>query len=72
LRLQRIVIGDERFVKIGFRREGGFVGGHDRDTQRPIPNHISAPPEDIASLTQKEVAQIETLYATAFGAGHDG
>ncbi|VIO69558.1 hypothetical protein CI1B_27640 [Bradyrhizobium ivorense] len=50
LRLQGIVIGDERFVKMGFRQEGGFVGEHDRDTQRPIPDHISARHEDIASL----------------------
>jgi hypothetical protein len=50
LRLQGIVIGDERFVKLGFRKEGGCVGVHDRDTQRPIPDHISARHEDIASL----------------------
>lgn len=50
LRLQRIVIGDERFVKLGYRDEGGFVGEHDRDTQRPIPDHISARHEDLASL----------------------
>lgn len=50
LRLQGIVIGDERFVKMGFRQEGGFVGEHDRDTQRPIPDHISARHEDIPSL----------------------
>lgn len=50
LRLQSIVIGDERFVKLGFRKDGGFVGEHDRDTQRPIPDHISARHEDIASL----------------------
>lgn len=50
LRLQRLVIGDARFVKLGFRQEGGFVGEHDRDTQRPIPDHISARHEDIASL----------------------
>jgi hypothetical protein len=35
LRLQRIVIGDDRFVKLGLRVEGGFVGEHHRDTQRP-------------------------------------
>jgi Fic family protein len=52
LRLQRIVIGDERFVKLGLRQEGGFVGDHDRDTQRPIPDHISARPQDLASLVQ--------------------
>jgi hypothetical protein len=30
LRLQRIVIGDARFVQLGFRDEGGFVGDHER------------------------------------------
>jgi hypothetical protein len=30
LRLQRIVIGDARFVRLGLRRDGGFVGEHDR------------------------------------------
>jgi hypothetical protein len=56
LRLQRIVIGDERFVKLGFRTEGGFVGERDRDTQRPIPDHISARQEDIAFLIDGLVA----------------
>src|SRR5207253_9598224 len=41
LRLQRIVIGDERFVRLGIRKEGGFVGEHDRETHMPIPDHIS-------------------------------
>ena len=50
LRLQRIVIGDTRFVRIGPRREGGFVGEHDRETQAPLPDHISARHEDIPSL----------------------
>ena len=50
LRLQRIVIGDERFVKLGFRDQGGFVGEHDRETQRPIPDHISARHEDLGFL----------------------
>jgi hypothetical protein len=56
LRLQRIVIGDERFVKLGFRDEGGFVGEHDRETQRPIPDHISARHEDLASLINGLIA----------------
>ena len=50
LRLQQIVIGDERFVRLGLRQEGGFVGEHDRETGMPIPDHISARPEDLASL----------------------
>ena len=56
LRLQRIVIGDERFVQLGLRREGGFVGEHDRETQAPIPNHVSARPEDLDSLMAGLVA----------------
>ena len=52
LRLQKVVIGDARFVKLGLRQEGGFVGEHDRDTRMPLPNHISARPEDLTSLTE--------------------
>ncbi len=50
LRLQRIVIGDDRFVQLGLREEGGFVGMHDRETHMPLPDHISAKPEDLQSL----------------------
>jgi hypothetical protein len=50
LRLQRIVIGDARFVELGFRQEGGFVGEHDRETRMPLPDHISARPEDLPAL----------------------
>ena len=50
LRLQAIVIGDARFVKLGLREEGGFVGEHDRETRMPIPDHISARSEDLRSL----------------------
>jgi hypothetical protein len=50
LRLQRIVIGDARFVHLGLRNEGGFVGEHDRDSGAPLPDHISARHEDLRSL----------------------
>jgi hypothetical protein len=56
LRLQRIVIGDERFVRLGLRHEGGFVGEHDRQTRAPIPDHISARPEDLCSLIEGMIA----------------
>lgn len=56
LRLQRIVIGDERFVKLGYRDQGGFVGEYDRDTQRPIPDHISARHEDLDLLIEGLIA----------------
>lgn len=50
LRLQRIVIGDARFVRLGLRLEGGFVGEHDRESGLPLPEHISARAEDLADL----------------------
>lgn len=49
-RLQRVVIGDARFVKFGLRDAGGFVGTHDRETQEPVPDHISARAEDVKDL----------------------
>jgi hypothetical protein len=56
LRLQRIVIGDARFVRLGLRSEGGFVGQHDRDTHMPLPDHISARHGDLRSLIDGLVA----------------
>ena len=52
VRLQRIVIGDARFVHLGLREQGGFVGEHDRDTRMPLPDHISARPDDLHSLIE--------------------
>ncbi|HET6628351.1 MAG TPA: Fic family protein [Woeseiaceae bacterium] len=52
LRLQELVIGDTRFVRIGLRIEGGFVGEHDRVTRMPLPEHISARPEDLPALVE--------------------
>ncbi|NEI71825.1 cell filamentation protein Fic [Rhizobium lusitanum] len=49
-RLQRIVIGDARFVHLGLRDQGGFVGEHDRLDGSPIPDHISARHEDLPAL----------------------
>jgi len=56
LRLQRIVIGDARFVKLGLRTEGGFVGEYELDTRMPLPNHISARDDDLQSLIAGMVA----------------
>ncbi len=50
VRLQRVVLGESRFVNPGLRREGGFVGEHDRVTRAPLPEHISARPEDLHDL----------------------
>ncbi len=48
--LQGVVIGDSRFVHLGLRTQDGFVGTHDRTTQEPLPDHISARHEDLPSL----------------------
>ena len=56
LRLQRIVIGDARFIRLGFRDQGGFVGEHDRETRLPLPDHISARPVDLQSLLSGMIA----------------
>ena len=50
LRLQQIVIENTRFVDMGFREKGGFVGEHDRTTGEPLPDHISAKWQDIKQL----------------------
>jgi Fic/DOC family len=51
LRLQRLVIGrDTRFLRLGWRVQGGFVGTRDRDTNAPLPDHLSARPDDLADL----------------------
>jgi hypothetical protein len=56
LLLQKIVIGDTRFTKLGLREEGGFVGEHDRETRMPLPDHIDARPEDLPSLIDGMIA----------------
>ncbi|MGM0559283.1 MAG: Fic family protein, partial [Myxococcota bacterium] len=71
-RLQQLVIGDARFVRLGLRQDGGFVGQHDRESRTPIPDHISARPEDLESLIQglvdfehKVVPEIDPVMAAA-------
>ena len=58
-RLQRVVIGDDRFVRVGLRSEGGFVGDHDRRTHEPLPDHVSARPEDLRSLLEGIITYAE-------------
>ena len=50
IRLQQLVIENTRFVHMGFRKKGGFVGEHDRETGEPIPDHISAKSENLDDL----------------------
>ncbi|WP_156648521.1 Fic family protein [Methylobacterium sp. Leaf108] len=58
--LQRELIGDDRFVHIGLREEGGFIGRHDTFSQ-PEPEHLSAKAEDLEDLL--EGLEIFDIYA---------
>jgi len=49
-RLQQLVIENSRFIEMGYRKKGGFVGERDKDTFSPLPDHISAKHQDIESL----------------------
>ncbi|MEE4218295.1 MAG: Fic family protein [Xanthomonadales bacterium] len=67
-RLQSAVIADRRFIMPGLRREGGFVGDHDRATGIPIPDHISARAQDLHSLLAGLVETHRLLLEDAFDA----
>jgi len=78
LRLQQVVIENERFITLGFRKTGGFVGEHDRITGEPIPAHISARWQDVESLIdgllstynlqiKSEIDAVITAAVIAFG-----
>lgn len=54
--LQEWLISDARFVELGLRGEGGWLGDRDRLTNEPIPEHISARPQDVSALLEGLVA----------------
>lgn len=66
LRLQNIVIENARFVALGWREEGGFVGEHDRIHGTPIPDHISAKQQDIGSLIEGLIETNDKLKNSDF------
>ena len=80
LRLQRIVIGDAWFVRLGLHSEGGFVGERDRESGMPISHHFNARLEHLTRLVkgmltfeQQVAQQIDPVVAAsilAFGFVH--
>jgi Fic/DOC family len=60
-RLQQIVIENPRFLKLGYREKGGFVGEHDRVSGEPIPDHISAKYQDLEILMNGLIKTNELL-----------
>lgn len=66
LRLQQIVIENSRFVDMGLRKKGGFVGEHDRTTGEPIPEHISARWQDLNKLIDGLIETAKLLESNSF------
>jgi hypothetical protein len=66
LRLQQIIIENSRFIKMGYRTEGGFVGEHDRSTGEPIPEHISARWQDLEILMEGLLTATKQMVDTKF------
>jgi hypothetical protein len=62
-RLQRLLIGDSRFVHLGLRTMGGFVGDRDRLTNEPLPDHISARPANLRDLMYGVVSYVARAIA---------
>ncbi|TDE31571.1 Fic family protein [Flavobacterium ranwuense] len=65
-RLQQIVIENSKFVTMGYRTEGGFVGEHDRTTGEPIPEHISSKQADIEKLMNGLLEASKQMETTGF------
>ena len=66
--LQKQVIVDSRFIEPGLRTEGGFVGAHDRVSGLPMPDHISARPDDLETLMSGLLETYELLREDEFDA----
>lgn len=64
LRLQRVVIGNARFMRLGWRHAGGYVGRRDRETNAPLPEHISARSQDLELLVRGLIAYADRSEAT--------
>ena len=64
--LQSVLIGDERFIRPGYRTDGGFIGDHDRITGMPVPEHVSARHEDLESLIRGLIDTAELLKAGGY------
>lgn len=66
--LQKQVIVDSRFIEPGLRTEGGFVGEHDRVSGMPMPDHISARPDDLETLMSGLIDTYELFREGEFDA----
>ncbi len=60
-RLQSVVIESARFTAMGYRKQAGFVGEHDRISGEPLPDHISARWSDVEPLMDGLIAAQERM-----------
>jgi hypothetical protein len=68
IRLQQVVIENTRFIEMGFRCKGGFIGEHDRLSGEPIPEHISAKWQDLQPLIKGLIETSKLLINSDFDA----
>lgn len=68
VRLQQLVIENGRFIHMGYRTQGGFIGEHDRISGEPIPEHISAKHEDLQDLITGLIETNQILIKDDFNA----
>ena len=68
LRLQELVIANTRHIEMGFRTKGGFVGDHDRETNLPLPDHISARWDDLNEIMDGFISTGDLLEKSEFDA----
>ncbi|MBX2965695.1 MAG: Fic family protein [Cyclobacteriaceae bacterium] len=61
IRLQQMVIDNPRFIKTGWRTQGGFIGEHDRRDGTPMPDHISAKWQDLPALIDGLIAMNQKM-----------
>ncbi len=65
-RLQQVVIENSRFIEMGFRTKGGFIGEHDRVNGTPLPEHISAKWQDLHKLINGLIETNKILILSEF------
>ena len=58
--------GEPAFTRLGLRKDGGFVGRHDFRDQSPIPDHVSARPEDLPALLEGLFAAFERMKSARY------
>ncbi len=56
----------QRFVTYGLRTTGGFVGRHDPRDQTPLPDHVSARPEDVRPLLEAVLETFDLLKRSRY------